>query len=97
MLEEDNDALLCETNEPWVYGRVLEAVMDVLQMGREDVQVDFEHGQWRVTQLSTGAQWSVVDCRSQSGEDYLDFEQVSLGEEPDLCPCEVCVEEREQD
>ena len=39
-------------------------------------QVDFEHGQWFVTNVETGAQWSVIDT---SGG--LDFEQVSDGDD----------------
>ena len=44
-------------------------------MYREDVQVDFEHGQRWVTSLPTGAQWSVVETSSG-----IEFEQVSEGE-----------------
>ena len=41
---------------------------------RGDVQVDFEHGQWWVTALSSGEQWSVSE--SSKG---IEFEQVSEG------------------
>ena len=37
---------------------------------------DFEHGQWWVSDLDTGAQWSVCD----SGNGFC-FEQVTQGEE----------------
>jgi hypothetical protein len=45
------------------------------------LQADFEHGQWWVTLLGSGAQYSVVECQSADGIDYLDFEQVTAGDE----------------
>lgn len=42
----------------------------------ERLSADFEHGQWWITDLDTGAQWSVVD----TSRGY-DFEQVTEGEE----------------
>jgi hypothetical protein len=42
---------------------------------------DFEHGQWWVTDLDTGAQWSVVDAEGGSSVDGFDFEQISYGED----------------
>lgn len=42
---------------------------------------DFEHGQWWLTDLDTGAQWSVVDCETPDGREYFGFEQVTEGEE----------------
>ena len=44
---------------------------------REKYQYDFEHGQWWVTELGTGSQWSVAD----GAEGTFDFEQVSIGDE----------------
>jgi hypothetical protein len=41
---------------------------------RKDVQVNFEHGQWWVTSLPTGAQWSVVETSNG-----IEFEQVTEG------------------
>ena len=80
-------ALLCETNTPAMKRRVLKAARWRLGVqgpyGRSDYQADFEHGQWWVTDRRTGAQWSVVDCRTAegpSGVDYLDFEQVTQGD-----------------
>ncbi len=72
-------ALMTETNTPAMYKRVLRAARYRLGAGR--YQADFEHGQWWVTRLGTGAQWSVVDCQSQAGTDYLDFEQVTRDDE----------------
>ena len=76
--------LMTETNTQAMCRRVLRAAKARLGSGR--YQADFEHGQWWVTKLSTGAQWSVVDCEGpvsfgcKKGV-YLDFEQVSEGEE----------------
>ena len=70
--------LMTETNTPAMQRRVLRAAKYRLGPGR--YQADFEHGQWWVTRLTTGAQWSVVDCE-KDGIPYLDFEQVSRGEE----------------
>jgi hypothetical protein len=39
---------------------------------------DFEHGQWWVTCLPCGAQWSVVD--EEPGVDGLGFERVTNGD-----------------
>lgn len=47
---------------------------------RRRIQVDYEHGQWWVTDLDTGAQWSVVDVGTPFG-DAFDFEQVTRGDE----------------
>jgi hypothetical protein len=41
----------------------------------ERYQYDFEHGQWWVTELGTGRQWSVVDTSNG-----FDFEIVSVGD-----------------
>ena len=68
----------CETNTPEVQDSI-DAVFRS-DMGIRDIQVDFEHGQWFVTQLSTGAQWSVNDA-VVNGEETFDFEQISEGEE----------------
>lgn len=71
--------LMTETNTPTMYKRVLRAAR--ARLGRGRYQADFEHGQWWVTKLATGAQWSVVDAQTRDGVDYLDFEQVSKGDE----------------
>ncbi len=47
----------------------------------ERLTADYEHGQWWVTDLDSGAQWSVVDCESVDGDEYFGFEQVSQGDE----------------
>ncbi len=43
------------------------------------LQADYEHGQWWVTDLDTGAQWSVTDCQTPDGREYFGFEQVTEG------------------
>jgi hypothetical protein len=56
--------------------RVRSAARAVL--GRRRLQADYEHGQWWITDLDTGAQWSVHDCSRPAG---FDFEQVTRGDE----------------
>ena len=41
------------------------------------VSADFEHGQWWITDLDTGSQWSVCDCEPGG----FCFEQVSQGDD----------------
>jgi hypothetical protein len=40
-------------------------------------QADFEHGQWWITDLESGAQWSVVDATGGRSVDGFDFEPVT--------------------
>ena len=73
--------LMTETNTPAMEKRVLRAARWRLGASRNlRYQADFEHGQWWVTELGTGAQYSVVDCETAAGVPYLDFEQVSKGD-----------------
>lgn len=73
--------LMTETHTKLMEKRVLRAARFRLGQGRKRrFQADFEHGQWWVTDLDSGAQWSVVDCQ-RDGIDYLDFEEVTRGEE----------------
>lgn len=51
------------------------AVTDELGIAR--FTTDFEHGQWWVTDLDSGAQWSVCDANTPSG---FCFEQVTEGD-----------------
>ena len=70
--------LMTETDTPAMHNRVLRVAR---RRFGANVQADFEHGQWWVTVLGTGAQYSVIDCQTAEGVDYLDFEQVSAGDE----------------
>jgi hypothetical protein len=72
--------LLSEMNTPAIERRVRRAARVRLGLTPAAIQTDYEHGQWWVTVLGTGAQYSVVDCQTAAGVDYLDFEQVSRGE-----------------
>jgi hypothetical protein len=47
----------------------------------ERLRADYEHGQWWITDLETGAQWSVVDCWTDAIGDYFGFEQVTAGDD----------------
>ncbi len=72
--------LMTETNTEAMRLRVLRTAK--YRLGKGKYQADFEHGQWWVTRLADGAQWSVVDCETQErGVAYLDFEQVTMGDE----------------
>jgi hypothetical protein len=66
-----------EQNTPEIEQRIVWAVSEALGIAR--FSVDFEHGQWWVTDLDFGAQWSVVD--EEPGTDGFGFEQVTQGEE----------------
>lgn len=50
-------------------------------IGRKRLGFDFEHGQWWVTDLDTGAQWSVCDAEGDDSVDGFDFERVTQGDE----------------
>ena len=45
-----------------------------------DLESHFEHGQWWISDLVSGAQWSVVDA-GDGIESWVSFEQVSEGKE----------------
>lgn len=45
------------------------------------LQVDFEHGQWWVTLLDSGAQYGVHDAEGGDSIDGFSFEQVTRGED----------------
>ncbi len=46
-----------------------------------NASVFFEHGQWWVENVRTGATWSVCDAAGPSAFDGFCFEQVARGEE----------------
>lgn len=76
-----NAALRSTINDPEIEEGILIDAADHLDLDREDLQADFEHGQWWITHRPSGAQWSVVDCESIDGAEYFGFEQVSRGED----------------
>jgi len=67
--------LMTETNTPAMEKRVLHDARVVL--GKRNLQADFEHGQWWVTHVPSGAQWAVNDTNIG----LFDFEQVYQGDE----------------
>ncbi len=71
--------LKTEQNTPQMGTRLLAAAREYF--GREDLQVDFEHGQFWVTNVSTGAQFSVCDAVGGDAVDGFTFEQVTEGDE----------------
>ena len=73
--------LKTEINSPAMEKRVLHAARVVLGIGRAYLAADFEHGQWWITNLNTGAQYSVVDAEGRQTSDGFGFEQVTQGEE----------------
>ena len=68
-----------ETNTRAMEQRVLDAATELL--GRARMSADFEHGQWWITDLDTGAQWSVCDAESPDTAEGFCFEQVTQGDE----------------
>lgn len=77
-------ALKTETNTPEMEKRVLEAFLvtdEGVEHDEDEVQADFEHGQWWITVKPTGAQWSVVDAEGPGSVDGFGFERVTEGEE----------------
>ena len=74
-------ALMTETYTRAMEARVRRAARHKGIINTRNGSVFFEHGQWWVENVRTGAQWSVVDCQTAGGVDYLDFEQVSEGDQ----------------
>jgi hypothetical protein len=60
--------------------RVLAAARRVLGNG-QSYQAGFEHGQWWVSVLGSGAQYSVVDATGANTYDGFGFELVTRGDE----------------
>jgi hypothetical protein len=77
--EEDSDTLRSTVDTPEMHDTVLSEARETLE--RHKLTATFEHGQWWIEDVETGAQWSVVDCESQTGQEYFDFEQVTQGDE----------------
>lgn len=71
--------LKTEQNTQAMHKRVRSAASK--HFGRKRFSADFEHGQWWITILGSGAQYSVVDADGPGTVDGFDFEQVTEGEE----------------
>lgn len=78
--------LKTEQDTAAMYERVLAAAVASLGLSSQRLQADFEHGQWWITDIPTGAQWSVCDAtgpdsgRFRGTVDGFDFENVTEGE-----------------
>lgn len=68
-----------ETNTPAMEKRVLKAAHKALK--RHNMTAFFEHGQWWIEHLPSGAQWAVNDASGPSYPGGFDFEQVTQGDE----------------
>jgi len=79
---ELREPLKSETDTEEMRSRVLAAFM-ASDHGAAPGQygADFEHGQWFISNRTTGRQWSVVDAEGGPAIDGFDFEVVSEGEE----------------
>jgi hypothetical protein len=73
--------LNAERNTKSMEKRVLKMARKML--GTRNVSAFFEHGQWLVFNLKTGAQYSVVDAEGPNTIDGFDLEQISDGDEFD--------------
>ncbi len=74
--------LKTETDTRAMERLVLRAAGKLLfRRGRARYVADFEHGQWWVTELGTGAQWSVHDAEGEGSALGFCFEQVSGAQE----------------
>ncbi len=71
--------LKTETNTPAMARKVLRTAHQYFHT--RALSVHFEHGQWWVIKIDTGAAWSVVDATGGSSLNGFDFEQVAEGEE----------------
>lgn len=68
-------SLRCERNTPNMHDAVISDAREALE--RTNLQADFEHGQWFVTDRETGAQWAVNDAEGCT----FDYEQVTQGDD----------------
>lgn len=70
-----------ERNTKTMEKRVLAMARKML--GTRNVSAFFEHGQWWVVNVKTGAQYSVVDAEGPNTIDGFDLDQISDGDEFD--------------
>jgi hypothetical protein len=69
--------LKTETNTLSMGRRAKAAAFDAGLGHVRDLQADFEHGQWWITNRRTGAQWSVCDASGPGTFDGFSFEQAT--------------------
>ena len=80
--------LKCETNTQAMSARILAAAFQLFGSGRFFF-TDFEYSQWWLTEISTGARWSVGDAEADTDAreqavgivDGFLFEPVTEGED----------------
>lgn len=72
--------LKTEINTPEMGERVTEA-FEASGIAEGTIQSNFEHGQWWITVLESGAQWSVCDAEGGDAVDGFCFEQITEGED----------------
>jgi hypothetical protein len=68
-----------ETNTPAMEKRILKAAYKALK--RRNLTAFFEHGQWWIEHIPSGAQWSVCDVSCPGCPEGFAFEQVTQGSE----------------
>jgi len=73
--------LKSETNTPRMEKLIGDAFDIKFPHLKGDCNVDFEHGQWWVHHIFSGAAWSVVDAEGPGSIYGFDFEQVSEGDD----------------
>jgi hypothetical protein len=73
--------LKTEQNTATMEKRISKAAHVALGIPSRHICADFEHGQWWITNLRSGAQWSVVDAEGGLAVDGFDFEQVTEGDQ----------------
>lgn len=78
---EVEETLPSTINTPAMHRRIVAAAAKILNRPKSNIATHFEHGQWWVEDLTTGAQWSVVDATGGASVDGFDFEQVTEGDE----------------
>jgi hypothetical protein len=71
--------LKTETNTPAMEKKVAAAFRES-KHAVSKYSTDFEHGQWWVTAMDSGRQWSVVDAEGPGSVHGFDFEVVTEGD-----------------
>ena len=73
--------LKTEQNTASMERRVRSAARLAGIVNTRNASVVFEHGQWWIENIRTGAQWSVCDAEGPGSFNGFSFEQVTEGEE----------------